>query len=41
MLTDKSQDYFATWEFLNRRLENIVAAGKMANDLGTVLSHAG
>lgn len=41
MLTDKSTDYFATWEFLNRRLDNIVSAGKMANDLGTVLSHAG
>ncbi len=41
MLTDKSPDFFATWEFLNRRLENIIAAGKMANDLTTVFSHAG
>jgi hypothetical protein len=41
MLTDKSPEYFATWEFLNRRLDNIISAGKVANDLGTVLSHAG
>lgn len=41
MLTDKSPGYFATWEFLNRRLDNIISAGKVAHDLGTVLSHAG
>lgn len=41
MLTDKSTEFFATWEFLKRRLDNILVAGKAAHDLSTVLSHAG
>ena len=41
LLTDKSPDYFATWDFLRRRLDDILKAGKVANDLSTVLSHAG
>ncbi len=41
MLTDKSKDYFATWDFLKRRIDNVLKIGKMANDLTTVLSHAG
>ncbi len=41
MLTDKSKNNFATWDFLKRRLDDILSAGKVANDLTTVLSHAG
>ncbi len=41
MLTDKSTDYFATWEFLRRRLDNIVETGIFVSDLTTVMSHAG
>lgn len=41
MLTDKSKNYFATWQFLRRRLDNILEIGKIANDLNTVMSHAG
>ena len=41
MLTDKSKEYFATWYILKRRIDNVLVAGKIANDLTTVLSHAG
>jgi hypothetical protein len=41
MLTDKSKNYFASWEFLRRRLDSILEVGKFANDLSTVMSHAG
>ena len=41
MLTDKSVGYEATWEFLRRRLDDILSVGKVAGDAFTVLGHAG
>ena len=37
MLTDQSPEKRASWEFLQRRLDDILAAGKTANDLKTVV----
>ena len=40
MLTDKSTGYNASWEFLRRRLDDILKVGKTVNDIGTVIPHA-
>ncbi len=36
LLTDKSPEFNATWEFLERRIEDVLAFGRTANDLATV-----
>jgi len=36
MLTDQSPGKFATWEFLERRLDNIEQIGKGVSDLKVV-----
>lgn len=41
MLSDQTSDYKATWEFLDRRLEDILAAGKYARQAGQVAGAIG
>lgn len=38
MLTDKSKDFEATWEFMDRRLDDILKVGKT---VGSVVSTLG
>jgi len=38
MTTDKSPGFEATWEFLDRRLEDVVDIGNIARNIGSYLS---
>jgi ubiquinone biosynthesis protein COQ9 len=38
MTTDKSRDYEATWEFLDRRLEGMGKLGAMTEGVGNYLA---
>jgi ubiquinone biosynthesis protein COQ9 len=38
MTTDKSRNYEATWEFLDRRLEDIDTIGSAAKGIGSYLA---